>query len=175
MTDKNPPIVRPPAPAGGGTTLPVRRHPGHRGADVRDTVAEMAAKAHEISMEAGSKMAAAMKDVINAAAGLSSFSIESARDLAQFMVRRSQMTQDEADKLIATADAAPKAKRSKQSAGKASAAKASGKSASTKSARPAAKKPSKPAPKKAAPKKSAPKKSAPKKAASKKPAPKRKK
>ena len=37
---------------------------GHRGADVKDTVAEMAAKAHEISLEAGSKMAAAMKDVV---------------------------------------------------------------------------------------------------------------
>jgi hypothetical protein len=60
----------------------------------------MAAKAQEISMEAGSKMAAAMKDVITAAAGISSFAIESARDLVQYMVRRGQMTQDEADKLI---------------------------------------------------------------------------
>ena len=83
---------------------PVRRHPGHRGADVRDTVAEMAAKAHEISMEAGSKMAAAMKEVIGAAAGLSIFTLESARDLVQYMVRRGQMTQDEADKLIREAE-----------------------------------------------------------------------
>ena len=83
---------------------PVRRHPGHRGADVRDTVAEMAAKAHEISMEAGSKMAAAMKDVINAAAGLTAFAIESSRDLVQYMVRRGQMTQEEADKLIREAE-----------------------------------------------------------------------
>jgi hypothetical protein len=60
----------------------------------------MAAKAHEISLEAGSKMAAAMKDVINAAAGLTGFVIESARDLLQYMVRRGQMTQEEADKLI---------------------------------------------------------------------------
>jgi hypothetical protein len=58
----------------------------------------MAAKAHEISLEAGSKMAAAMKDVVNAAAGLSGFVIESARDLVQYMVRRGQMTQEEADK-----------------------------------------------------------------------------
>ncbi len=85
---------------------PVRRHPGHRGADVRDTVAEMAAKAHEISMEAGSKMAAAMKEVIGAAAGLSVFTLESARDLVQYMVRRSQMTQDEADRLIREAEEA---------------------------------------------------------------------
>jgi hypothetical protein len=60
----------------------------------------MAAKAHEISLEAGSKMAAAMKDVVNAAAGLSGFVLESARDLVQYMVRRGQMTQEEADKLI---------------------------------------------------------------------------
>src|SRR6266545_7173347 len=91
--------------------VPPKRSPGHRGADVKDTVAEMAAKAHEISLEAGSKMAAAMKDVINAAAGLSGFVIESARDLVQYMVRRGQMTQDEADKLIHEVEAAmPKRK-----------------------------------------------------------------
>ncbi len=94
MTDK--PAAKPETPG----TVPPRRHPGHRGQDVRDAVAEMAAKAAEISMEAGSKMAAAMKDVINAAAGLSGFAIESARDVVQFMVRRGQMTQDEADKLL---------------------------------------------------------------------------
>src|SRR6476659_6197496 len=84
----------------GTPPIPPKRSPGHRGADVKDTVAEMAAKAHEISLEAGSKMAAAMKDVINAAAGLTGFVIESARDLLQYMVRRGQMTQEEADKLI---------------------------------------------------------------------------
>jgi polyhydroxyalkanoate synthesis regulator phasin len=80
--------------------VPPRRGPGHRGQDVRDAVAEMAARAHEISLEAGSKMAAAMKDVINAAAGLTAFAMESARELVQYMVRRGQMTQDEADKLM---------------------------------------------------------------------------
>ena len=154
MSDKTPAVVRPPAPAAAapaGTTLPVRRHPGHRGADVRDTVAEMAAKAHEISMEAGSKMAAAMKDVIGAAAGISGFSIESARDLVQFMVRRSQMTQDEADKLIVAAeDASAKNRRGKKPA-------------------PTAKS----SPKKSVAKKSAAKKPAAKKPAKKKPAPKK--
>jgi polyhydroxyalkanoate synthesis regulator phasin len=106
MSDKIPATAKPAAaetvtPV---TVPPVRRHPGHRGADVRDTVAEMAAKAHEISMEAGSKMAAAMKEVIGAAAGLSTFTLESARDLVQYMVRRSQMTQDEADRLIREAE-----------------------------------------------------------------------
>src|SRR5436190_11214814 len=90
----------------GAPPVPPRRSPGHRGADVKDTVAEMAAKAHEISLEAGSRMAAAMKDVINAAAGLTGFVLESARDLVQYMVRRGQMTQEEADKLIRQAEEA---------------------------------------------------------------------
>jgi hypothetical protein len=75
-------------------------------------VAELAARAHEISLEAGSKMASALKDVINAAAGITSFAIESARDLVQYMVRRGQMTQEEADKLIREAEEA-QAKRGK--------------------------------------------------------------
>src|SRR5687768_7569450 len=89
------------APAGQATTAPVpRRGPGHRGADMRDTVAEMAERAQLISQEAGSKIAGAMKDVIAAAAGLAGFAIESARDLVQYMVRRGQMTQEEADRII---------------------------------------------------------------------------
>lgn len=97
------------APADAGSpTAPVapRRPPGHRSTDVRDTVAEMAARAQEISQEAGSKVAAAMKDVIGAAAGLAGFAIESARDLVQYMVRRGQMTQEEADKLMREAEEA---------------------------------------------------------------------
>ena len=86
--------------------VPPRRPPGHRSTDVRDTVAEMAARAQEISQEAGSKVAAAMKDVIGAAAGLAGFAIESARDLVQYMVRRGQMTQEEADKLMREAEEA---------------------------------------------------------------------
>src|SRR5215207_6354569 len=103
-----------PAPA--APPAPPRRSPGHRGADMRDTVAEMAARAQEISQEAGSKMASAMKDVINAAAGLAGFAVESARDLVQFMVRRGQMTQEEADRLLREAEAAY-AKRKPASSG----------------------------------------------------------
>src|SRR2546429_6296661 len=86
MIDKEKPAVATataPAPSVGSTApapVPPKRSPGHRGADVKDTVAEMAAKAHEISLEAGSKMAAAMKDVIGAAAGLTGLVLESARD-----------------------------------------------------------------------------------------------
>ncbi len=95
-----PTVPAAPSAAPGAPVIPPRRSPGHRGQDVRDTVAEMTAKAQEISLEAGSKMAAAMKDVIGAAAGLTGFVAESARDLVQYMVRRGQMTQEEADKLI---------------------------------------------------------------------------
>jgi hypothetical protein len=95
------------APAGQATTAPgPRRGPGHRGADMRDTVAEMAERAQLISQEAGSKIAGAMKDVIAAAAGLAGFAIESARDLVQYMVRRGQMTQEEADRIIRDAEEA---------------------------------------------------------------------
>jgi len=101
--------VTPGMPAAPGTPgaplVPPKRSPGHRGADVKDTVAEMAAKAHEISLEAGSKMAAAMKDVVGAAAGLTGLVLESARDLLQYMVRRGQMTQEEADKLMREVEA----------------------------------------------------------------------
>lgn len=87
-----------------------RRGPGHRAADARDTAAEMAARAHEISLEAGSKMAGAMREVIGAAAGFSAFAIESARDLVHYMVRRGQMGQEEAEVLIHQAEAAYVAK-----------------------------------------------------------------
>jgi hypothetical protein len=169
----------------GAPPVPPKRSPGHRGADVKDTVAEMAAKAHEISLEAGSKMAAAMKDVINAAAGLSGFVIESARDLVQYMVRRGQMTQEEADKLIREVEAAlPKKKPAAASHAPAKSAAphkpshapahtpahTAAKPHSTPAKKPEAKKP---APKKAAPKKAAPKKAPAKKPAAKKPAPKK--
>ncbi len=104
-----------------------RRGPGHR-ADARDTVAELAEKAQLISLEAGSKVAAAMKDVISAAAGIAGFAIESARDLTNYMVRRGQMTQDEADKLLREAEAAhskrPASERGKPTATKIAAEKA---------------------------------------------------
>src|SRR3954463_417926 len=115
--DKAP--AAPPAP---------RRGPGHRGADMRDTVAEMAERAQLISQEAGSKVSAAMKDVISAAAGLAGFAIESARDLVQYMVRRGQMTQKEADKLIREAEEAharkPASEKSRPTASKVAAEKA---------------------------------------------------
>src|SRR5215471_11454582 len=107
MADK--PAPSPGTPASNeGSDVPAapRRPPGHRGADMRDTVAELAERAQIISQEAGTKVSAAMRDVISAAAGIAGFAIESARDLVQYMVRRGQMTQEEADKLIREVEAA---------------------------------------------------------------------
>lgn len=84
----------------------MKRGPGHRAVDARDAIAELTERAQEISLEAGSKVAIAMKDVISAAAGLAGFAVESARDLVQFMIRRGQMTQDEGDKLLREAEVA---------------------------------------------------------------------
>ncbi|MBU6367153.1 MAG: hypothetical protein KJT01_13155 [Gemmatimonadetes bacterium] len=83
-----------------------RRGPGHRGADQRDTAAEMAARAHEISLEAGSRMAGVMRSVVGAAAGTAPFSVESCRELITYMVRRGQMGSDEAELLIQQTEAA---------------------------------------------------------------------
>lgn len=111
---------------GSGPT--VRKASGHRAPDTRDAMAELAERAQLISQEAGTKVASAMKDVISAAAGLAGFAIESARDLVQYMVKRGQMTQDEADKLIREAEAAhgrrPAAERERPTATKVAAERA---------------------------------------------------
>jgi polyhydroxyalkanoate synthesis regulator phasin len=86
-----------------GTT---KRGPGHRAVDARDAIAELTERAQEISQEAGTSVAIAMKDVVSAAAGIAGFAVESARDLVQFMVRRGQMTPEEGDKLIREAEVA---------------------------------------------------------------------
>lgn len=83
-----------------------KRPPGHRAVDARDAIAELTERAQEISQEAGSRVAIAMKDVISAAAGIAGFAVESARDLVQFMVRRGQMTPEEGDKLLRDAESA---------------------------------------------------------------------
>lgn len=93
---------------------------GHRAVDARDAIAELTERAQEISQEAGSKVSAAMKDVISAAAGIAGFAVESARDLVQYMVRRGQMTPEEGDKLLREAESAhskrPSSERKKPTA-----------------------------------------------------------
>lgn len=117
MAEKPSPQPNESGEPGGGP----RRNPGHR-ADMRDAVAELAERAQVISQEAGSKVAAAMKDVISAAAGIAGFAIESVRDLVQYMVKRGQMTPEEGEKLIREAEAAHD-KRSPSEKGRPSASK----------------------------------------------------
>ena len=132
--------------SGAGASSP--RGIGHRTSDARDAMAEMAERAQQISQEAGTKIAAAMKEVIGAAAGLAGFAVESARDLVQYMVRRGQMTQDEADKLIREAEDAHGHRSGRAGASKAPAAEKASESAKREPAKPAAmaaKRPSGPA------------------------------
>lgn len=130
MVDKPQPEATPPAAAPGSPAVASapRRPPGHRGTDMRDSVAELAERAQLISQEAGTKVAAAMRDVISAAAGIAGFAIESARDLVQYMVKRGQMTPEEADKLIREAEAAhdkrPASEKARPTASKVAAEKA---------------------------------------------------
>ena len=108
------------------TGAPPKRPGGHRPADAKDAVAEMAARAQEISQEAGTRMASAMKELIAAAAGLAGFAVESARDLVQFMVRRGQMTQEEADKLMKEVESAQPKRRTTTAAASAAGRKSPG-------------------------------------------------
>lgn len=93
-------------PGTSATPVAAKRSPGHRAVDAQDAIAELTERAQEISREAGSKVSAAMKDVISAAAGIAGFAVESARDLVQYMVRRGQMTPEEGDKLLREAETA---------------------------------------------------------------------
>lgn len=93
-----------------------------------EAMAELTARARAISNEASTKVTSAMRDMICAAAGIAGFAVESARDLVQYMVRRGQMSADEAEKLIKEAEAAhlkrPKAERERLAAARAAADKA---------------------------------------------------
>lgn len=92
------PVVAPtevvPAPA------PVKRSPGHRGTDIRDTVAEMTARANEIQFEAGSKMANALKNIVRAAIADTELSLESTRDVVDYFRRRALMSTEDAQGLL---------------------------------------------------------------------------
>lgn len=155
---------------------PANRDGNAESTDGDDPMAQLAARANQLSQEAANRMATSMKDLISSAAGIAGFAIESARDLVQFMVRRGQLSSEEAEELMRDVEAAqPKRKPGKASASaegstksaasskaaakpKASKAKAGSKAAAKKKA---------PAKKKAVAKKKAParKKAAPKKAA----------
>jgi hypothetical protein len=88
---------------------------------------------------------------------MTAFAVESARDLVNYMVRRGQMTQEEADKLIREAEEAS-SKRAKMPKPPAAEPKVKAPPKPKASAPAAAKKPAAPAAKKSAPKKPAAKK-----------------
>lgn len=100
------PAIHEPKPPAADSTGAAAKSPSNRGPELRDSVAEIAERAQLIGQEAGSKIASAMRDVIGTAAGVAGFAVESVRDLVQYMVRRGQMTQDEADRLIREAEEA---------------------------------------------------------------------
>lgn len=83
-----------PAPA------PIKRSPGHRGTDIRDTVAEMTARANEIQFEAGSKMANALRNIVRAAIADTELSLESTRDVVDYFRRRALMSTEDAQGLL---------------------------------------------------------------------------
>lgn len=93
-----------------------------------DEMAELTERARLLSEEASTKVTGAMREMISAAAGIAGFAVESARDLVQYMVRRGQMTPEEAEKLMREAEAVhakrPKAERERIAAQRAAADKA---------------------------------------------------
>jgi polyhydroxyalkanoate synthesis regulator phasin len=93
-----------------------------------DEIVELTERARSISRDASTKVTSAFRDMISAGAGIAGFAVESAKDLVQYMVRRGQMTADEAEKLIKEAEAAhlkrPKAERERIAASRAAAEKA---------------------------------------------------
>ena len=80
--------------------VPVKRSPGHRGTDIRDTVAEMTARANEIQFEAGSKMANALRNIVRAAIADAELSLESTRDVVDYFRRRALMSTEDAQGLL---------------------------------------------------------------------------
>ncbi|HZF68819.1 MAG TPA: hypothetical protein VEZ47_12330, partial [Gemmatirosa sp.] len=99
------PPPAPPTQAAPPAAPAPRRASASRG-EPRDAAAELAARAQQISHDAGSRMTGAMRDLIHAASGLSGFVVETARDVVQFMVRRGQMAADEAEVLMRDAEEA---------------------------------------------------------------------
>jgi polyhydroxyalkanoate synthesis regulator phasin len=92
---------------------------------------ELAARAKAISQDTSAKVTGAMREMINSAAGIAGFAVESARDLVQYMVRRGQMTAAEGEKLVREVEAVhnkkPKAERDRIAAAKAAAEQAAAK------------------------------------------------
>jgi len=68
--------------------------------------AALAARAQAITGEAAGKLTDAMRGLVFAAAGLTGFAVETARDVVGFLVRRGEMAKDEGERLLRDAEAA---------------------------------------------------------------------
>lgn len=116
----NPDVPVAPAEVAPTPAPPVKRSPGHRGTDIRDTVAEMTARANEIQFEAGSKMANALRNIVRAAIADTELSLESTRDVVDYFRRRALMSTEDAQGLLdEVAEYASKRKPVEPPAGKA--------------------------------------------------------
>ncbi len=106
--------MTPDAPASAEAVTPAappKRSPGHRGTDIKDTIAEMTARANEITLEAGSKMANALRNILRAAIGTDELSVDATRDVVDYFRRRHLMSADDAQALLdEVAEAAGKKK-----------------------------------------------------------------
>jgi hypothetical protein len=79
---------------------------GPSDADRERVLAELTERARAISEDATTRIATAMREVLAASTGVAGFALGSARDLAHFMVRRGQMSQEDSDRLIHEAEEA---------------------------------------------------------------------
>jgi hypothetical protein len=100
MDSMTPDVPVVPAAEAAPVAAPIKRSPGHRGTDIRDTVAEMTARANEIQFEAGSKMANALRNIVRAAIADTELSLESTRDVVDYFRRRALMSTEDAQGLL---------------------------------------------------------------------------
>lgn len=106
MADKSVPGDGRPEDSEQASPTASRKGSAFHGMDMRDSLAELAARAQAIGQEAAGKVAAAMREAIGSAGEIAAFSIESVRDLVQFMVKRGHITAEEGEKLLREAEQA---------------------------------------------------------------------
>lgn len=83
---------------------PPRRSEAQR-AEASQALAELTERARDIAQRASSALVAAFKDVVADPATAGELSVESTRDLVQYLQRRGQLTPEDAERLIRSAEA----------------------------------------------------------------------
>lgn len=82
---------------------PSRRSEAQRAESIQ-AVAELTERAREIARDASTALVSAFKDVVADPATAGELSVESTRDLVQYLQRRGQITADDAERLIRSAE-----------------------------------------------------------------------